>query len=182
MPFQEMHIRGAWVHTPVRYPDARGHFEEQFQLSLIEDQLDRGFSVKQVNQSLSQKGVIRGIHWTDSQEGQAKYISCPNGAVWDVVIDLRMHSPTYGKWDSEYISAENGKSVLISEGLGHAFLALEDGTVANYLCTSKYNPSADRTVNPLDATLAIEFLKVAKEFGIEKLSMSDKDRGGEPFK
>ena len=179
MPFKEMNIRGAWVHTPVRYPDSRGHFEEQFQLSLIEDELDRGFSVKQVNQSVSQKGVIRGIHLTDSPEGQAKYISCPNGSLWDVVVDLRENSPTYGNWDAEFISAENGKSVLISEGLGHAFLALEDGSVANYLCTSEYNPSADRTINPLDPSLDIGFLGVAKEFGIERLSMSDKDRDGE---
>jgi dTDP-4-dehydrorhamnose 3,5-epimerase len=181
MPFHEMNIQGAWVHTPVRYQDTRGHFEEQFQLSLIEDELDRGFSVKQVNQSVSQKGVIRGIHWTYSEDGQAKYISCPKGAMWDVVVDLRENSPTYGKWDSEFISAENGKSVLISEGMGHAFLALEDGTVAHYLCTSLYNRSADRTIHPLDPTLAIGFLEVATEFGIEKLLMSDKDREGESF-
>jgi dTDP-4-dehydrorhamnose 3,5-epimerase len=181
MPFQKMKIQGAWVHTPIRHKDARGHFEEQFQLSSIEDELSRVFVVKQVNQSVSHKGVVRGIHWTDSQEGQAKYISCAYGAFWDVVVDLRKNSPTYGQWDSVYISGENGKSVFISEGLGHAFLALEDGTVANYLCTSKYNPSADRTVNPLDATLAIGFLQVAKESGIEKLSISDRDRDGESF-
>lgn len=181
MPFQKMRIDGAWIHTPVRHQDTRGHFEEQFQLSSIEDELGRGFTVKQVNQSVSQKGVVRGIHWTDSQEGQAKYISCANGAFWDVVVDLRKNSPTYGVWDSEFISAGNGKSVFISEGLGHAFLALEDGTVANYLCSSKYNPSEDRTMNPLDATLAIGFLEVAKESGIEELYMSDRDRDGESF-
>jgi dTDP-4-dehydrorhamnose 3,5-epimerase len=181
MSFTEMKIPGAWVHTPTRFNDLRGHFEEQFKLSLIESQLGRSFPVKQVNQSVSSKGVVRGIHWTDSADGQAKYVSCASGAMWDVVVDLRPSSPTYGLWAAETISLENGKSVLISEGLGHVFLALEDGTVANYLCTSEYNPSADKTVNPLDPNLAIGFELVAKQHGITSLSMSEKDRAGAAF-
>jgi dTDP-4-dehydrorhamnose 3,5-epimerase len=181
MPFKEMKIQGAWVHTPSRFEDKRGHFEEQFKLSLIESELSRPFSVRQVNQSVSNKGVVRGIHWTDSPEGQAKYVSCTNGAMWDVVVDLRPNSPTYGHWDAVTITPENGKSVLISEGLGHVFLALEDGTVANYLCTSEYNPSADKTINPLDPKLAIGFEEVASRYGIGSLTLSDKDQVGLAF-
>ncbi len=71
MPFIEMKIQGAWVHIPTRFEDGRGHFEEQFKLSMIEAELGRPFSVRHVNQSISNKGVVRGIHWTDSPDGQA---------------------------------------------------------------------------------------------------------------
>ena len=181
MSFIEMKIQGAWVHAPTRFEDQRGHFEEQFKLSLIESELGRSFSVRQVNQSVSSKGVVRGIHWTDSPEGQAKYVSCTNGVMWDVVVDLRPTSVTHGQWDAVTITPGNGKSVLISEGLGHVFLALEDGTVANYLCTSEYNPSADKTINPFDPRLAIGFEEVASRHGIGALTLSEKDREGTAF-
>ncbi len=177
MPFQEMKIKGAWIHTPVRHKDNRGNFEEQFKLSEIESELGRSFSVRQVNQSVSNKGVIRGIHYTDSPEGQAKYVSCPKGAIWDVVVDLRKDYPTYGQWDSVELSAQNGLSVFISEGLGHAFLSLEDGSVANYLCTSEYAPEEDRTINPLSAKLAIDF----ESSGIKEFLLSQKDSDATDF-
>jgi dTDP-4-dehydrorhamnose 3,5-epimerase len=181
MPFEEMKIKGAWVHTPLRHHDNRGHFEEQFKLSLIEQELGRTFTVKQVNQSVSNKGVIRGIHYTDSPEGQAKYVSCPKGKIWDVVVDLRKDSPTYGQWDAVELSAENGLSVFISEGLGHALLSLEDGSVVNYLCSSEYNAAADRTIHALDPKLAITFEAAGAAFGITDFSLSAKDSGAPGF-
>lgn len=176
-----MAIAGAWVHTPKVWPDERGTFHEVFKLSAISEQLDRSFVVKQVNQSLSSKGVIRGIHWTDSEEGQAKYISCPSGALWDVVVDLRPQSPTFGTWDATLLTAENRRSILISEGLGHGFLALENGTIANYLCSSEFNPRHDRTVNPFSPRLGIDFKATADTFGVEKILLSSKDSGGPLF-
>jgi dTDP-4-dehydrorhamnose 3,5-epimerase len=171
MPFQEMKIKGAWIHTPIRLNDERGYFEEQFKLSQIESALGRTFTVQQINQSVSNKGVIRGIHFTDSPQGQAKYVSCPKGAIWDVVVDLRKESVTYGQWEAIEISAENGLSVLISEGLGHAFLSLENGSVTHYLSTSEYEPSFDRTINPLSVKLAIAF----ESSGISGFSLSKRD-------
>ena len=182
MTLREMKIQGAWVNTPVRHGDNRGYFEEQFKLSSIVNQLGYSFPIAQVNQSVSRKGVIRGIHWTDGIVGQAKYISCSFGSIWDVVVDLRTDSPTFGTWDAEIISAESGKSVLISEGLGHAFLALEDKSVANYLCSSEFNPDFDRVIYPFDEVLCISFSEVAKEFGISDFILSDKDASGEKFK
>jgi dTDP-4-dehydrorhamnose 3,5-epimerase len=182
MSFHEMKIQGAWVHTPLRYQDSRGHFEEQFKLSAIERELTLNFQVKQTNQSVSQKGVIRGIHWTDSPQGQAKFVSCMSGSIWDVVVDLRPESSTYGQWDAVEVTPQNGKSVVLSRGLGHAFLALEEGTLVNYLCTSEYDPLVDRTINPLDPVLNINFLEIAKSRGIQSLTMSDRDRDGEAFK
>jgi dTDP-4-dehydrorhamnose 3,5-epimerase len=181
MTFTPLKIAGAWVHTPQIWPDERGAFHEVFKLSAIEEQLARSFTVKQVNQSVSKKGVIRGIHFTDSAEGQAKYVSCPQGALWDVVVDLRPKSPTYGQWDSVLLNAENRKAVLISEGLGHAFLALEDTTVASYLCSSEFNPKADKALNPLSDKLAIAFNSFADSHGIKEFILSTKDSGAPLF-
>jgi dTDP-4-dehydrorhamnose 3,5-epimerase len=181
MSFTPLKIEGVWLHTPKFWPDERGTFHEVFKLSQISEQLGRDFKVKQVNQSTSAAGVLRGIHWTDSPEGQAKYVSCPKGALWDVVVDLRPSSVTYGEWDARLLSEENGESLLISEGIGHAFLALENGTVANYLCTSEFNPAADKTINPMDPVLSIGFLDIAREFGIQKLKISTKDEDGSAF-
>ena len=183
MPFQEMKIKGAWIHTPIRHSDDRGHFEEQFKLSQIESELRRSFKVKQVNQSVSNKGVVRGIHFTDSPEGQAKYVSCPKGAIWDVVVDLRKDSPTYGQWDSVEISAENGLSVLISEGLGHAFLSLENDSVATYLTNAFYVQEFEGAINPFDPELAIDFSSMAKSREIhEPLTLSERDEIALGFK
>lgn len=181
MHFTETAIAGVWIHNPVRFPDSRGTFEEQFRDTIIRSELGRDFKVLQVNQSVSNKGVVRGIHWTAGPVGQAKYLSCVKGSIWDVYVDLRSDSETFGKWGSEFISLENGKSVMITEGIGHAFLALEDGTVVNYLCNSEYEPLADRTINPLDPDLAIPFFQTASEHGIHELLLSDKDRAGSPL-
>jgi dTDP-4-dehydrorhamnose 3,5-epimerase len=181
MRFSETEIKGVWTHTPIRIPDARGAFEEQFRSSTIQSQVGRDFEVLQVNQSISSRGVVRGIHWTAGDRGQAKYVSCVRGSIWDVYVDLRKDSQTFGKWGAELLSLENGKSVFISEGIGHAFLALEEDTVLNYLCTSEYEPSVDRTISPLDKDLAIPFLQVANEYGISELILSDKDQAGGSF-
>jgi dTDP-4-dehydrorhamnose 3,5-epimerase len=175
MTFTPLKIAGAWVHEPKIWPDKRGAFHEVFKLSLIKEQLGRDFVVKQVNQSVSKKGVIRGIHYTDSSEGQAKYVSCPKGRIWDVVVDVRKDSQTYGQWDAVELSADNGKSVLIAEGIGHAFLSLEDDSVANYLCSSEFNPVADKTINPLSQGLNIDFESRVTLYSIESFTLSPKD-------
>ncbi len=175
-------ISGTWVFDPTVYSDSRGEFSEVFKSSAVNSLIGKTFEVKQSNQSLSAKGVIRGIHWTNGDIGQAKFVSCSAGAFWDVVVDLRPDSKTFGQWDSVLVSSENHKSVLIMEGIGHAFLSLSDNTVANYLCTAEYNPSLDRTLNPLDKNLAIDFKKIAFEHGIEDFILSDKDRFGESFR
>lgn len=176
-----MSIDGAWIYTPTIRPDSRGTFHEVFKISLIERELGIPFPVLQVNQSLSKKGVVRGIHWTESPEGQAKYVSCVSGALWDVVIDLRPSSPTFGKWDAALLTSENRKSILISKGLGHAFLALENNTVANYLCTAEFDPTVDRSINPLSASLAIPFLSFANDNGIPTLVISERDSASQDF-
>lgn len=175
MPFTPMRIHGAHVFEPVKFTDKRGQFQESFKLSLLESELGFGFTVKQVNQSISAKGVIRGIHFADNPPGQAKYVSCPKGTVWDFVVDLRVNSPTFGQWEGVELSGSNGKSVLIGEGLGHGFLALEDDSVVNYLCSEEYNPKTEHQINPLDRDLAIDFLAAAASFGVKDFLLSDQD-------
>jgi dTDP-4-dehydrorhamnose 3,5-epimerase len=157
MSFTPLKIEGSWVFTPNKFPDDRGSFHEVFKLPLLSGTLGFGFEVKQVNQSVSKAGVIRGIHWADVPPGQAKYVFCSKGSIWDVVIDIRIGSPTFGQFDGEVISAENGKCVLIREGLGHVFLSLEDDTVVNYLCSEPFSPTSEHGINPLDKDIAIPF-------------------------
>jgi len=157
MSFTPLKIQGSWLFTPKKFEDERGSFHETFKLSAISEVRNGGFEVKQVNQSLSKSGVVRGIHWADVPPGQAKYISCPRGAIWDVVVDLRLRSETFGQWDAVELNAENNQSLLIEEGLGHAFLSLADDTVVSYLCSEPFNLSGEHGINPLDETISIPF-------------------------
>jgi dTDP-4-dehydrorhamnose 3,5-epimerase len=172
MSFTPLRIQGSWVFEPTKFDDSRGSFHEAFKLTQVSAILGRSFDVKQVNQSVSKAGVIRGIHWAESPPGQAKYVSCSSGSIWDVVVDIRLGSPTFGKWDGALLSAENSKSVLIEEGLGHVFLALQDDTVVNYLCDEPYKPSLEHGINPLDLDLAIPFMSMWKS---ENFLISPKD-------
>jgi dTDP-4-dehydrorhamnose 3,5-epimerase len=156
MSVTPLSIEGSWVFTPKKFPDERGSFHEVFKLSQLTE-LDRTFNVKQVNQSVSAAGTIRGIHWADNPPGQAKYIFCSKGSIWDVVVDIRVGSPTFGKWAAQELSSENGKALFIEEGLGHAFLALENDTVVNYLCSEPFSPSTERGITPFDSKLGIPF-------------------------
>jgi dTDP-4-dehydrorhamnose 3,5-epimerase len=174
-------MSGAWVHEPTVWPDNRGSFHEVFKHSELSELLRKPFPVRQVNQNTSSKGVIRGIHFTDSVEGQSKYVSCPRGAIWDVVVDLRPGSETYGRWDSVVLSSENRKSVIISEGLGHAFLSLEDFSTVHYLSTAEYDSVTDRTLNPLSPSLAIPFLRVADACQLGPVILSNRDEIAPPF-
>jgi dTDP-4-dehydrorhamnose 3,5-epimerase len=176
MPYTAMRFPGAWVHNPTRHSDDRGHFEEQFKLSEVQPLLGHPFEVRQVNKSQSSRGVLRGIHFTESITGQAKYVSCPKGSILDFVVDLDLSSPTYGQWDSVLLSAENGKSVLISEKLGHAFLSLESDTTVQYLCSSEYDPSTDSSYSIFSENLAIDLHQIAKDYGIDHLVLSDRDK------
>lgn len=174
MSFTPLKIPGSWVFTPKKFSDERGSFHEVFHLPLISEVLGFGFEVKQVNQSVSAAGVIRGIHWADVPPGQAKYVFCPRGAIWDVVVDIRVGSPTFGQFAGEELSSENGKCLLIQEGLGHVFLSLKNDSVVNYLCSEPYNPSSEHEINPLDPDLGIPFETMWHTTGY-KLSSKDRD-------
>jgi len=176
MTFQPMSIEGAWLFTPNTLLDSRGSFQESFRLDKIESTLGRAFTVKQINQSVSKAGVLRGIHFAKNPPGQAKYVTCVKGSVWDLVVDLRVGSPTFGQSEATLISESNGLGVLIEKGLGHAFLALDDDSTVSYLCDEYYSPENEFGVSIFDPELKIDLHKISEEHGIGEILLSDKDK------
>jgi dTDP-4-dehydrorhamnose 3,5-epimerase len=163
-------IAGAWEFAPTLHEDRRGGFLEMYKADLLEEVVGHRLSLQQANCSVSRRGVVRGIHWADVPPGQAKYITCLRGLIVDVVVDLRLGSATFGQWDSVVLDDVSRRSVYLAEGLGHAFMALADDTVVTYLCSEPYRPGQDRTVNPLDPDLAIDWPREATPL------LSDKDQ------
>jgi dTDP-4-dehydrorhamnose 3,5-epimerase len=176
MTFQPMSIDGAWLFTPNTLFDSRGSFKESFRLDRIESTLGRAFSVKQINQSVSKAGVLRGIHFAKNPPGQSKYVSCVRGSVWDLIVDLRVGSPNFGKYETTLLSESNGLGVLIEKGLGHAFLALEDGATVSYLCDEYYSPENEFGVSIFDSDLNIDLEEMSDEHGFAEILLSDKDK------
>ena len=148
-------IEGAWVRTPRIFQDDRGSFLESFRDDEFTADLGYRLAVAQVNCSVSQRGVVRGIHFADVPPGQAKYVSCLRGAIIDVVVDLRVDSPGFGKWEAVRLDEENRRSLFIAEGLGHAFMALADECTVVYLCSTPYAPGREHGVHPLDPDISI---------------------------
>ncbi|OBB95168.1 dTDP-4-dehydrorhamnose 3,5-epimerase [Mycobacterium sp. 852002-40037_SCH5390672] len=154
---RELKIPGAWEITPTVHGDSRGHFFEWL--------TDKGFSsfaghrldVRQANCSVSSAGVLRGLHFAQVPPSQAKYVTCVRGSVFDVVVDIRVGSPTFGQWDSVLLDDSDHRTVYISEGLGHGFLALQDNSTVMYLCSAEYNPQREHTIRATDPALAIDW-------------------------
>lgn len=140
---------------PPRFDDHRGLFVAPYQEEAFVAAVGAPLRVAQSNHSVSRRGVIRGVHFADLPPGQAKYVYCPRGALLDVVVDIRIGSPTFGKHEALRLDSESYRAVYLAEGLGHAFCALTDDTVASYLCSMPYNPAVERTVSPLDPALSL---------------------------
>ncbi len=170
MKITPLEIKGAWVADLVVHVDNRGTFQEWFKYDEILTKTGYEFETSQANFSVSGKNVVRGIHYSLAKEGQAKWVTCLNGSIRDFIVDIRIGSPTYGQWLTLDLVAQNAKAILIGEGLGHAFLALENNTYVSYLLTSKYSSHEEFQINPLDQSLGIEWGN-----DIDSLIFSDKD-------
>ncbi|MBU3060243.1 dTDP-4-dehydrorhamnose 3,5-epimerase [Nocardia sp. NEAU-G5] len=162
MEIRELAVPGAWEFTPTLRGDDRGVFLESFKASEFEKAVGRPFELLQVNTSTSAAGVVRGIHYTETPPGQAKYVTCVRGAFLDVVVDLRPDSPSFGAWDSVLIDDVHRRSVFLAEGLGHALLSLEDGSTVTYLCSLEYSPEFDRDIDAFDAEIGIDWPTVGR--------------------
>ena len=167
MTARELSIAGAWEITPVLRTDSRGLFFEWFTEAGFAEFAGHQFDVRQANCSVSTRGVLRGVHFAQVPPSQAKYVTCVHGAVYDVVVDIRVGSPTFGQWDAALLDDKDRRSIYISEGLGHAFLALEDNSTVMYLCSAPYAPQREHTVRPTD--FGIEWPEVPE------LILSDRD-------
>jgi dTDP-4-dehydrorhamnose 3,5-epimerase len=150
-------IDGAWTFTPRQFPDDRGSFLEAFRGEELAADLGYRLEVAQVNCSVSRRGVIRGIHYADVPPGQAKYVSCVRGAILDVVVDIRVGSPSFGGWEAVRLDDAERRSLFLAEGLGHGFMALTDDATVMYLCSTGYAPGREHGVDPLDRGLGIEW-------------------------
>jgi dTDP-4-dehydrorhamnose 3,5-epimerase len=148
-------IDGAWTFTPQVHSDDRGSFAEAFRGPEFAADLGYRLGVAQVNCSVSRRGVIRGIHYSDVPPGQAKYVSCVSGAVLDVVVDLRVGSPGFGQWETVRLDDEDRTAVFLAEGLGHGFMALSEQATVMYMCSTPYAPGREHGVHPLDPALGI---------------------------
>ena len=159
MQVDPLPIAGAWVFTPKIHRDDRGSFREAFTQISFTAFVGHSLNIKQMNISFSSRGSVRGLHFADVPPGQAKYVQCLSGRVLDVVVDIRVGSPTFGSWEAVELDAESGRAVYVAEGLGHGFCALTDSAAVGYLCSEPYAPEHEHGLHPLDAELDLPWPK-----------------------
>ena len=155
MQVRPLSIDGAFAFTPVLRPDDRGVFLESFKGDVFATAAGHDLALAQMNISVSRRGTVRGVHFADVPPGQAKYVQCLAGRVLDVVVDIRVGSPTFGQWDAVELDDVERCALYLSEGLGHAFCALSDEVTVGYLCSEPYAPTREHGIHPLDPELAL---------------------------
>jgi dTDP-4-dehydrorhamnose 3,5-epimerase len=168
--WQELEFDGVTLFTPIHRGDDRGVFLEAFTSQSFTEARGRRFPFEQMNISVSRVGTVRGIHFADVPPGQAKYVQCFDGEIFDVVVDIRLGSPTFGKWQSVVLNAVERQALYLPEGFGHGFAALSESATVGYLCSTGFSPEAEHGVHPLDPTLAITWPQT-----VEPITMSAKD-------
>ncbi|MET3931215.1 dTDP-4-dehydrorhamnose 3,5-epimerase [Lysobacter soli] len=166
MKIIETDLPGCVVIEPRVFGDDRGFFFESFNLDKLGDAGIKPTFV-QGNVSSSRRGVLRGLHY-QWPKPQGKYVSVVEGEVWDVAVDIRRGSPTFGRWTAVLLNAENKRHFWIPEGFAHGFVTLSERAVFTYLCTETYDASADAAVRWNDATLGIDW-------PMSDVTLSDKD-------
>jgi dTDP-4-dehydrorhamnose 3,5-epimerase len=171
MKLTPLGIDGAWVVESPVWSDDRGFFREWFKSEDVMAATGKDFGIEQANISLSTAGTLRGIHYSIAPRGQAKWVTCVSGSIQDIIVDIRTESKTFGQWLEVELRGDSGKAVLVSEGLGHGFVALEDNTAVAYLVSTPFSPSDEFEINPLDEKIGINW-----GFDLSELKISDKDR------
>lgn len=164
-------LKDCYILTPKRFGDERGHFEQ------LDDVTVKALGFKEwkkTNRSCSVKGTIRGLHFQKNPFAQTKVVSCVNGAVLDVVVDIRSDSTTYGEWTSVLLTPENGRQLFVPRGFAHGFVALEDNTIFEYLVDNVYNKESEAGIiwNDPDIDIDWQFDK----YNIENPVFSEKDQ------
>lgn len=162
------------IFEPKVFGDERGFFMESFNQKVFEEAVGRKVEFVQDNHSKSSKGVLRGLHYQLEPYAQGKLVRCVVGEVFDVAVDIRKSSPTFGKWVGVNLSAENKRQLWIPEGFAHGFLVLSDTAEFVYKTTNYYMPSAEGCVRWDDPVLNIDWPMKTNE-----LILSDKDKNAE---
>lgn len=168
--FNKTKIEGVYIIEPKVFGDNRGYFMETYSKEQFDDAM-MNVTFVQDNESKSTKGVLRGLHF-QKKHSQGKLVRVTKGEVFDVAVDLRIGSPTYGKWEGVILNEENKKQFYIPKGFAHGFLVLSDEAVFNYKCTDFYSPEYDGGVMWNDPDINIEWPLE----GIEKILLSEKDK------
>ena len=170
MPFVNTTIPGLIVFEPKVFEDARGYFYESYNQAVFASQgIDLNFI--QDNQSRSGRGVLRGLHYQLEPYGQAKLVRVLSGEVWDVAVDLRKSSPTFGQWYGEILSAENRKQMLIPVGFAHGFAVLSETAEFFYKCSSVYHKESERGIRFDEPAFGIDWKIPSSE-----VLISDRDQ------
>jgi dTDP-4-dehydrorhamnose 3,5-epimerase len=169
MKAHPLSISGSWKIEFQKFDDNRGFFYESFKEEDFKNQIGRSLNIKQTNTSSSSKGSVRGIHYALVPPSQAKLVQCQRGSIKDYVIDIRIGSPTFGKFEEIELNENSATAIFIEEGLAHAFVALENQTVVTYYVTEKYNPEREKGINPFDKTLNVKWPDI-------ELLLSEKDK------
>ena len=177
MQIEHSALPGVMILTPARFGDARGFFSESWSRKrLAEAGIDLDFV--QDNHSVSARaGTLRGLHFQSPPHAQAKLVRCGRGALWDVAVDIRAGSPSYGQWVGVDLTAENGRQLLIPAGFLHGFVTRTDDTEIVYKCSDYYAPDCDGAVRFDDTDIGIDW-------GIDPglAILSDKDRAAPVFR
>lgn len=174
MQIEETSIDGVLILTPKVFGDDRGYFFEAFNQATFEEKTGTKVNFVQDNQSKSQKGVLRGLHFQNPPYAQGKLVRVLSGSVIDVVVDIRKASSTYGKCFTFELNANSNKMIWIPPGIAHGFASLEDETVFFYKCTNYYHKESEDCILWNDPELAIDWT-------IDHPILSDKDKEGTLF-
>lgn len=173
MEIVETKLKDLVVLKPKVFEDARGYFFESYNQKLFSS-AGLNLNFVQDNQSLSQKGVLRGLHFQNPPHAQGKLVRVITGAVLDVAVDIRKNSPTYGQWYSVELTEKNKWMMYVPEGFAHGFLTLEDNTVFSYKCTNFYNKASEDCILWNDKDLNINW-------NVNNPLLSEKDLEGKLF-
>ena len=178
MNAQSTAIEGVFVLEPKVFGDARGFFMESYNRRAFREATGLDIDFVQDNHSRSRKGVLRGLHY-QIQQPQGKLVRVTSGAVFDVAVDIRRGSPTFGRWVGVELSADNHRQLWVPPGMAHGFVVLSDSADFLYKTTDYYAPQFERSIAWNDPTIGIDWPLAA--YGITEPLLSDKDRAGLPL-
>ena len=157
MTVRRLAVEGAFEFCVPDFPDERGRFTTPLDQAAFAEGVGRPlFSVAQACVSTSRRGVFRGVHYTAAPPGRAKYLWCAHGRCQDIVIDLRVGSPTFGRHETVILDGDGSRALYLPIGVGHAFLALADDTVVSYLLSGAYVPEREHALDPFDPALGLD--------------------------
>lgn len=171
MKILETPLKDCYIIEPTVFEDDRGYFYEKFNEAKFQEQTGMNGHFVQDNISKSSYGVLRGIHLQKGEHAQAKLVSCLEGKVWDVAVDLRSDSPTFGKWFGVELTPENKRQLYVPRGFGHGFSVLSETAIFSYKCDNFYNKASEGGVIWNDSEINIDW-----QLPAEDIILSEKDK------